>query len=56
MAMEIERYTDRDEKIVPERAVKNSVYGSTFKFCSQTCDDAYKEIGRTTEEIRREKA
>ena len=56
MTMEIEKWTDRDEKIVPKIVPKNTIYGSSFKFCTQTCDDAYKEIGRTNEEIRGEKA
>ena len=47
--MEIEKCTDRDEKIVP----KDTIDRSTFKFCSQACASAYKEIANQKgEEIK----
>lgn len=53
MVIEKERCTNCKEKIVPENSVKETINGSTFKFCSQACAEAYKETTKLKgEEIK----
>jgi len=45
----------KEQILVYEKAVEK-IGDKTLKFCSQACADAYKEIGKTTEELRKEKS
>jgi hypothetical protein len=44
------------EKIsVHDHIVEKKIGGKTMKFCSLACADAYKEVGKTREEVGKEK-
>jgi len=44
------------EKIsVHDDTVEKKIGGKTMKFCSLACADAYKEVGKTREEVGKEK-
>lgn len=44
------------EKIsVHDDTVVKKIGGKTMKFCSLACADAYKEVGKKSEELSREK-
>ena len=53
--MGIENCPTCKKKIAQENAKELKIGQKTYKFCSQTCADAFKEISKTHEEIDKER-